>query len=558
MSKIRVKWDKLSKPAARVSIVILVFWVLIGLLIFPKLASSAHTLDSPGVDPQASIIKNPADSGIGQVVTPTITSTITPTLVTPTNTATITPTITITPTVTITPTATATKTFTPSPTNTAGPSPTVTGTLQPNAVVTISVTGSPAQVNQNLVFTIKVTNIGTGPTRNNVLSDSFDTYLDVLTVTTTQGTVLKQTHTYNVSIGDVTPASIITVVATVRVNSTLNRTITTTNTTLLTYYDALNNAVQKTAGVSYQVVFQTLPSTGELPLNWRESSISPTTMIPGAVLILAGGILLILVVFWSKARNHPSKVWMTVGGAILFLVGFVVAITASGSFNTNRLVQVYERTPTSDGTFIEAQAAGLSATILPHLPASAFSTPDSVIPIVTLPDYPVPTPVITITPKPGEAGPDTSEVTRIVIPILNLDTVVKYVPYDGFTWLINGLRQEVAWMGDTSWPGLGSNTGLAGHVTVAGMGDGPFRHLDELPMGELVLVYTERNIYTYQVRESRVTDDEDMSVTLPTDNPQISLITCVNWDQELSTYVNRLVVIADLIDTTPLTMSSLP
>jgi sortase A len=73
-----------------------------------------------------------------------------------------------------------------------------------------------------------------------------------------------------------------------------------------------------------------------------------------------------------------------------------------------------------------------------------------------------------------------------------------------------------------------------------------------------VLVYTERNIYTYQVRESRITDDEDMSVTLPTDNPQISLITCVNWDQDRSTYVNRLVVIADLIDTTPLTLSRLP
>jgi len=36
-----------------------------------------------------------------------------------------------------------------------------------------------------------------------------------------------------------------------------------------------------------------------------------------------------------------------------------------------------------------------------------------------------------------------------------MDTVVKYVPYDGLTWLIAGLQQEIAWMGDTSWPGLG-------------------------------------------------------------------------------------------------------
>ncbi len=90
------------------------------------------------------------------------------------------------------------------------------------------------------------------------------------------------------------------------------------------------------------------------------------------------------------------------------------------------------------------------------------------------------------------------------------------------------------------------------------MGDGPFRHLDELPNGELVLLYTEKNIYTYQVRESRVTDDEDMSVTLATDNSQISLITCTDWDEETHAYLNRLVVIADLVRADPITMGSAP
>ena len=113
-------------------------------------------------------------------------------------------------------------------------------------------------------------------------------------------------------------------------------------------------------------------------------------------------------------------------------------------------------------------------------------------------------------------------------------------------------------MGNTSWPGLGSNTALAGHVTVAGMGDGPFRHLDELQNGEVVILYTEKNIYTYHVRESRVTDEEDMSVTLASDDPQVTLITCVDWDTESQTYVNRLVVFADLIRTVPITMGSTP
>jgi LPXTG-site transpeptidase (sortase) family protein len=399
-----------------------------------------------------------------------------------------------------------------------------------------------------------VTNSGTGPTRNNILVDAFAAYLDVSSVTTTLGSVNKQSHSFVVSIGNVNPGVVVTIVATVKVNNTLTKTETTTNTVALTY----NETLTKNVSVSYTVQYQTLPGTGELPLNWRESSVNLAAMVPGVLLMVVGAVLLILLVVWSKARNHKNRLWMTVGGALLLLVGFIIAMTSSGMLSSNRLVQVTSQTPTSDGIIAQGQLVEPSATIPPHQPASAFSTPDNVVPIVTLPNYPVPTPVLTITPQPGEVGPDTSDVTRIVIPIINLDTVVKYVPYDGFTWLITGLQQEVAWMGNTSWPGLGSNTGLAGHVTVAGMGDGPFRHLDELSVGELVLIYTEQNIYTYQVRESKVTDDGDMSVTLPSETPQISLITCVDWDQDSRTYLHRLVVVADLLQTEPLAIGMVP
>jgi hypothetical protein len=54
--------------------------------------------------------------------------------------------------------------------------------------------------------------------------------------------------------------------------------------------------------------------------------------------------------------------------------------------------------------------------------------------------------------------PDTSPTTRIEIPTLDLDTIVKYVPFEGFAWLIKGLRSEVVWMGITFWSGLGGNT----------------------------------------------------------------------------------------------------
>jgi LPXTG-site transpeptidase (sortase) family protein len=409
-----------------------------------------------------------------------------------------------------------------------------------------------ARINENFTFAIEVSNVGTGVIANNVVLDAFPTYIDVLTVTTGRGTITKLAHSFVVTIGDISPGERITVVAGVKVNSTLTRTETVANIVTLTY----DISRSMTASVNYKVIFQTLPPTGELPLNWREDGFNSSSILPGVTLMLLGGILLLIGV-WSKVTNRKNTLWMIATGAIFVIIGMAVGFSAPSALLSDQHTAQVEVLPTSSNIQDQSAFGEPTTTNLPRLPASAFSTPEAV-PIVTLPNYPIPTPAITVTPMPGEQTPDTSPVVRIAIPAILLDTEVKYVPYDGVTWLITGLREEVAWMGNTSWPGLGSNTSLAGHVTVAGLGDGPFRHLDELTTGEIVILYTERNIYTYAVRERRVTDDGDMSVTKASDNPQITLITCLNWDQESRTYLNRLVVFADLIRTEPIKLGSVP
>jgi len=541
--------------------------VFIGLILIPVTTSLAQDADKLKNNPSSNNEFDDFQIKQSIILTDTVTSTATETstsVITGTTTTTATPTDTPTETSTAIGTSTSTSTSTATATSTATSTATgtqatatvtrtstPTGTLIPGPSLSITVTPSQAKVNESLTFTIKIGDTGTAPTTDNIIVDSFPTTIDVLTVTTSKGTITKLTHSFTASIGDVNPGDIVTITVVVKVNSSLTRTETLTNVVTMTY----NQTRSITSSVGYQVVFQTLPPTGELPLNWRQERIKPLAMIPGVLIIGLGGLLLIMLI-WSKERNQRDRLWMMVGGTLLVLIGFIAVASASGLFNSSGQTRGYQQTPTYGGLIAQAPPVDPTVTELPWLPASAFSTPDAVIPIVTLPDYPIPTPKITITPKPGEDGPDISAVVRIVIPALFLDTEVKYVPYDGFTWMISGLRQEIAWMGNTSWPGLGGNTGLAGHVTVAGMGDGPFRHLDELPSGELVLLYTEKNIYTYQVRESRVTDGEDMSVILPTDNAQISLITCIDWDEEAHTYLDRLIVIADLVRFEPITMGS--
>ena len=517
--------------------------------------ATATPTDTPVFTQTPTDTSTSTPTGTG-TATSTSTSTATSTNTsTSTATSTSTSTSTPTPTGTITVTSTSTRTATPTvigtqPTKTT--TPTVTGTLTIIPSLKVAVQPAEAKVNENFTFAIEVGNNGTGPTRNNVAVDAFPTYIDVLSVTTSRGTITKLAHSFVVTIGDVAPGEKITIIAGMKVNSTLNRTETVANVITLTYDVSLS----MTASVNYKVVFQTLPPTGELPLNLRDTRLLPGAMVPG-ILLLGLGVSLLLFGIWSKVSNKKNAFWMITIGTILIIIGFVVGASTMGVMASKQQAEDLP-SPTADGILAQAQSVKPTETDLPRLPASAFSTPEAIVPIVTLPNYPIPTPVITITPQPGEPEPDTSPVVRIVIPGISLDTEVKYVPYDGNSWMINGLRQEVAWMGSTSWPGLGSNTALAGHVTVAGMGDGPFRYLDELPTGEVVILYTEKNMYTYHVRESLVTDDGNMSVTLASVNPQITLITCVDWDQEAHTYLNRLVVFADLVRTEPITLGSVP
>jgi sortase A len=78
--------------------------------------------------------------------------------------------------------------------------------------------------------------------------------------------------------------------------------------------------------------------------------------------------------------------------------------------------------------------------------------------------------------------------------------------------------------------------------------NGPFRYLSRLKPGDEVLVYTSDQILTYQIRESVRVYPEDVSVIEETSKPQLSLVTCIDWDENTKTYLRRLVVFGDLVN----------
>lgn len=145
----------------------------------------------------------------------------------------------------------------------------------------------------------------------------------------------------------------------------------------------------------------------------------------------------------------------------------------------------------------------------------------------------------------------TNAITRLVIPDLQLDAQVKYVPFQGNTWNVNDLGQSVGWLGNMTGDETVRNLVLAGHVTVRDGSHGPFRYISRLAPGSRLTVYTERYIQTYQVRELSLVDPEDAYVTEDTPHSQLTLLTCATWNEKTKSYLRRQVIIADLIKVEP-------
>ena len=448
-------------------------------------------------------------------------------------------------------------------TQTLTTTPTATGTLIANPALSKVSNRTQISFGQTLTFTITIRNNGTAPALDSRLTDSLEayTFLRVSNPTTTRGTASitgTANRTVSVNIGTINPGEVVTITFEVGVTTTPATTQSLFNTATISWEwpaddtDTTRQTRSVTSSVFTVLGGSTLPGTGELPLETPPVGLNNFTL---PVLILVGGlaILALIVLLKRKGTFGSGKGWYWgIGILLTALLGTAVFSILNAPEQPGIDLQV-----DMSGSEV-SQAPGVAAapteTINPlfTLPAYLFGTPQ---PIETLPSYPIPTP--TLIPGGEDDGTtDISPIVRISIPSMGLDTKVAYVPFDGQTWMIQGLREEVAWMGDTSWPGLGSNTGLAGHITVRDLGAGPFRYLGDLLQNDMVYLYTEKNMYTYSVRDKKVVEQDDLSVVGATDSSQITLITCLEWDDNLRIYLKRLAVTADLVRTDPLFVSS--
>jgi LPXTG-site transpeptidase (sortase) family protein len=212
------------------------------------------------------------------------------------------------------------------------------------------------------------------------------------------------------------------------------------------------------------------------------------------------------------------------------------------STEQSRLVRIVPIAPlsTSAATVPQSDAAsppGLVEAAVKQSLATVTPTP------VTISPTAVPGPTATATPIVLQKG----VATRLVIPKISLDAPVLLAPIENRTWKVDHLGQTVGHLEATASPGSNSNIVLAGHVTLATGGYGPFANLVQLVPGDMVIVYEGDQEFFYVIEDAHRVTRDDVGVTYPTNTGQITLLTCIDWNGDEGRYLNRLIVKGRLI-----------
>jgi sortase A len=137
---------------------------------------------------------------------------------------------------------------------------------------------------------------------------------------------------------------------------------------------------------------------------------------------------------------------------------------------------------------------------------------------------------------PGKAPVSSDQLlTRMQIPKIQMDAIV----------VEGASRRELS-----EGPGhmkLTAQPGEPGNAVITAHRDTFFRHIYELNKGDQIQVRRSGRTFTYEVTGKRIVMPEDVSVIKPTDNAQLTLITCYPT-YYIGPAPKRLVVFSKLVD----------
>ena len=140
---------------------------------------------------------------------------------------------------------------------------------------------------------------------------------------------------------------------------------------------------------------------------------------------------------------------------------------------------------------------------------------------------------VSVMPRVAIPSPGPRSATRLVIPAIKVDVPVV----EGVDW--EQLKRGAGHLVGSANPGERGNCFIAGHNDIYGE---IFRDLEELKIGDEIVVYAGQQSFRYVVRATRIVEPDDLGVMEPTSTPVLTLLTCYPYMIDS----HRLIVIAEL------------
>ena len=142
-----------------------------------------------------------------------------------------------------------------------------------------------------------------------------------------------------------------------------------------------------------------------------------------------------------------------------------------------------------------------------------------------------------------------TERPTITISSIDISLQIKQFYLSGDSWAIDPWEKGIGHLEQTGWFDTGSNIVLAGHSVMPNGNAGVFAHLNEVSVGQEIVIFDGSADRHYQVTDIRIVPIDDVSVVMPTDHERLTLITCEvgSYDEVSQSYIQRLVVVADRV-----------
>lgn len=134
---------------------------------------------------------------------------------------------------------------------------------------------------------------------------------------------------------------------------------------------------------------------------------------------------------------------------------------------------------------------------------------------------------------------------RILIPAAGVSAPIIRVFLSEGNWDISSLGNNVGHLQGTSWLDEPGNIVLSGHVELSSGDKGVFASLNQLQLGDVIILQHNDIDVQYVINDIRNVDPTDLTPLYPTSTNQITLITCDDYNFISDSYDQRVIVVAE-------------